>query len=62
MLPCAETDTGQETAQFKETAIKKIVGFTKITESRNLEKELYTVTKWEFHMKRTEEAGETIRK
>ena len=49
--------------KFKERAINNTVGFTEITELRNLEKELYTVTqKWEFHRKRTEEAEETLRK
>jgi len=53
MLPYAET----------ETAIKKPVGLTEITELRSVEKELYTVTeKWEFHRRRTEDADETLRK
>jgi hypothetical protein len=58
MLPYAEIVIRKEAALLKETAIKKIVGFAKITESRNTEKELYTVTnKWEFHTNRTEQAG-----
>ena len=54
---------GNEAVQFKETTIKKTVRFTEITELRNLEKELYTVTEeCGFRKKRTEEAEETLRK
>jgi hypothetical protein len=46
MLPYAEMEIvfGMDMVQFKETAINKTVGFTEITELRNIEKELYTVT------------------
>jgi hypothetical protein len=64
MLPYAEMEIvfGKETVQFKEAAINNTIGFTEITELRNREKELYTVTKkWEFYRKRIEEAEETLR-
>jgi hypothetical protein len=65
MLPCAEMEIvfGKDTVQFKATAIDNTVGFKVITELRNLENELYTVTqKWEFHRKRSEEAEESLQK
>jgi hypothetical protein len=43
MLPSAEIEIvfGKVTVQLKDTAINYTVGFTEITELRNLEKELY---------------------